>query len=163
MCGITGYFHYNHSEPVSPEVLKKMLDRLSHRGPDESGIYIDDHIGLGHARLSIIDLKSGQQPMSTNLERYWIIFNGEIFNYIELREELLEKGCSFQTTSDTEVLLQLYIVYGKECLNKLNGQFSFAIWDSNLKELFIARDRIGIRPLFYTKTRNSFIFGSEIS
>jgi asparagine synthase (glutamine-hydrolysing) len=162
MCGITGYFHYRKHELVSQEILRRMLIRLHHRGPDESGIYIEDFVGLGHVRLSIIDLESGQQPMSTINERYWIIYNGEIFNYIELKDELIQKGYKFRTTSDTEVLLNLYKAYGSLCLQKLNGQFSFAIWDKKKEELFLARDRVGIRPLYYINTSKSFIFGSEI-
>jgi asparagine synthase (glutamine-hydrolysing) len=162
MCGITGYFHFRNNRIVSEHIVKNMLDRLQHRGPDESGIYLENHIGLGHARLSIIDLQSGQQPMSTSDGHLWIIYNGEIFNYIELKDELINRGYKFNTTSDTEVLLNLYRAYGVACLSKLNGQFSFAIWDTRKKELFLARDRVGIRPLFYTMTQESFIFGSEI-
>ncbi len=162
MCGITGYFNYKEENLISQEILKKMLARLHHRGPDEYGIYLDNQIGFGHSRLSIIDLESGHQPMSTIDGRYTIIFNGEIFNYIELKNELKHKGQIFKTTSDTEVLLHLFQHYGYSCLEKLNGQFSFAIWDNRKREIFLARDRVGIRPLFYTNISNKFIFGSEI-
>ena len=162
MCGIAGYFNYNKEGNISEQVLKCMLEQMSHRGPDESGIYIENDVGLAHARLSIIDLKSGQQPMMSHDKRFLIIFNGEIFNYIELKEELKKKGKVFNTTSDTEVLLNLYITYGPDCLHKLNGQFSFAIWDKQEKVLFLARDRVGIRPLFYALRGGTIIFGSEI-
>lgn len=147
----------------SPEnLLQRMLSRIQYRGPDESGIYINNRVALGSVRLSIIDLQSGQQPLSTADGKYWIVFNGEIFNYIELKADLKRLGYSFRTESDTEVLLNAYLEYGSDCPNKLNGQFVFAIWDNEKKELFIARDRVGIRPLFYTQTQNAFLFGSEI-
>ncbi len=117
---------------------------------------------IGNVRLSIIDLSGGQQPMSDPSGRFWIVFNGEIFNYPELRELLIKKGHTFQTQSDTEVLVQLYASFGKDCLSMLNGQFAFAIWDKLKEEIFIARDRIGIRPLFYNITGNVFSFASEI-
>jgi len=153
---------YGNQELDPLVLLQKMLDPIQHRGPDEYGIFIDDQVGLGHARLSIIDLQSGQQPMSVRNENFWIIYNGEIFNYIELRKDLVQKGHIFKTHSDTEVLLNLYIEYGPACLQKLNGQFAFAIWNSQKKELFLARDRVGIRPLFYSNTHKSFVFASEI-
>jgi asparagine synthase (glutamine-hydrolysing) len=140
-----------------------MLARIQYRGPDESGIYINKNAALGSVRLSIIDIKSGQQPLSSEDGKYWIVFNGEIFNYIELKADLKHLGYSFRTECDTEVLLNAYLEYGSDCLNKLNGQFVFAIWNNEKKELFLARDRVGIRPLFYTQTENNtFIFGSEI-
>ncbi len=162
MCGITGIFNYKSFQQPDKEILSNMLIRISHRGPDESGIYLNQNIGLGHVRLSILDLKTGSQPMSDENGFYWIVFNGEIFNYIELRNELVKKAYKFRTTSDTEVLLYLYKEYGAACLSKLNGQFAFAIWNKKKKELFLARDRVGIRPLFYTNVSGSFIFGSEI-
>ncbi len=136
--------------------------QIQYRGPDESGIYIGAGIGIGSVRLSIIDLEQGQQPMSTPEEDLWIVFNGEIFNYIELREELKGLGYQFRTGSDTEVLLLLYKHFREKCLEKLNGQFAFAVWDSIRKELFMARDRVGIRPLFYYNSGDTFIFSSEI-
>jgi len=140
-----------------------MLARIQYRGPDESGIYISNQVALGSVRLSIIDIQSGQQPLSSRDGKYWIVFNGEIFNYIELKIDLLRLGYTFRTESDTEVLLNAYLEYGSGCLNRLNGQFVFAIWNNETKELFIARDRVGIRPLFYTRTENNtFLFGSEI-
>jgi asparagine synthase (glutamine-hydrolysing) len=161
MCGIAGIIDYR-SKSVSKPVIEGMLRAINYRGPDESGIYLSPFAAIGNVRLSIIDLSTGQQPMSDPSERYWIVFNGEIFNYPELRELLLGKGHTFQTHSDTEVLVQLYAVYGKECLSMLNGQFAFAIWDKLNEELFIARDRIGIRPLFYHLSEKGFSFASEI-
>ncbi|MDP2338135.1 MAG: asparagine synthase (glutamine-hydrolyzing), partial [Bacteroidota bacterium] len=142
--------------------MKKMLSLIRHRGPDESGVYLDQNLGIGSVRLSIIDLSSGQQPMSDETGRYWIVYNGEIFNYPELRSELVKKGIRFKTTSDTEVVVQMYAMYGEECLNHFNGQFAFCIWDKHKKELFLARDRVGIRPLFYWYQNESFAFCSEI-
>jgi len=124
MCGIAGIFHYRSSQRVDRNILSRMLVRIQHRGPDESGIYLNRNIGLGHVRLSILDLKTGSQPMSDPDNLYWITFNGEIFNYIELRDELIRKGYRFRTTSDTEVLLQLYKECGENCLT--NGTFVFA-------------------------------------
>jgi asparagine synthase (glutamine-hydrolysing) len=162
MCGIVGIYSRD-GVLKSPDVLlKRMLARIQYRGPDESGIYVNSHAALGSVRLSIIDIQSGQQPLCSPDGKHWIVFNGEIFNYIELKAELIKLGHTFRTESDTEVLLNAYLEYGPACLNKLNGQFVFAIWDNEKKELFLARDRAGIRPLFYTKTTDSFIFGSEI-
>ncbi len=161
MCGIAGIVDYNGKEN-SKLVIEAMLCAISYRGPDESGIYHSPFATLGNVRLSIIDLSGGQQPLSDPSGRFWIVFNGEIFNYPELREFLKIKGHSFLTQSDTEVLVQLYSVYGKNCLSMLNGQFAFAIWDKLKEELFIARDRIGIRPLFYHYSDKVFSFASEI-
>jgi asparagine synthase (glutamine-hydrolysing) len=161
MCGIAGIIDYRGKSVYKP-VIERMLRAINYRGPDESGIYLSPFASLGNVRLSIIDLSTGQQPLSDPSGRYWIVFNGEIFNYRELRELLLGKGYTFQTHSDTEVLVQLYAVYGKECLSMLNGQFAFAIWDKLSEEVFIARDRIGIRPLFYHLSEKGFSFASEI-
>ena len=139
-----------------------MVAMLQHRGPDESGIYLDDWTGLGNARLNIIDLVSGTQPISDESERRWIVYNGEIFNYPELAAELSARGHTFRTRTDTEVILHLYEEEGPACLSRLNGQFAFAIWDRERRELFLARDRVGIRPLFYTITGDSLVFASEI-
>lgn len=139
-----------------------MLGQIRHRGPDEFGIYLDDQIGLGNARLSIVDLAGGQQPITTEDGRYWIIYNGEIFNHAELRLELEKAGHRFSTHSDTEVFLHLFEQEGPPCLNRLNGQFAVAIWDSINQTLFLARDRLGVRPLFYWKDENVLLFGSEI-
>jgi asparagine synthase (glutamine-hydrolysing) len=162
MCGIAGIYNSADSLYGSEDLLRRMLGRIQYRGPDESGIYINKNIAFGSVRLSIIDIQSGQQPLSSQDGKYWIVFNGEIFNYIELKADLKRLGYLFRTESDTEVLLNSYLEYGSDCLNKLNGQFVFAIWNNEQKELFIARDRVGIRPLFYTRTQNTFVFGSEI-
>ena len=162
MCGIAGFFQFNDTVDVKKHTLRKMLTRIRHRGPDQSGVYVSEGVGLGSVRLSIIDLSSGTMPLATTDESKWIVFNGEIFNYIELREELVAKGHTFKTSSDTEVIVHLYEEYGPEFLQKLNGQFAIAIWDINKRELFLARDRVGIRPLYYTEVDESFVFGSEI-
>jgi len=161
MCGISGIYN-PHAPEIHPDAVRNMLKQIQYRGPDESGIYMGEGVGLGSVRLSIIDLAQGQQPMSDAAEEFWIVFNGEIFNYIELRDELLQLGYSFRTGSDTEVLLTLFKHYHEKCLEKLNGQFAFAIWDTRKKELFLGRDRVGIRPLFYYKEGSTFVFGSEI-
>ena len=161
MCGIAGIVDYKRTE-TKKLVIEAMLCAISYRGPDESGIYQSPFATLGNVRLSIIDLSTGQQPLSDQSGRFWIVFNGEIFNYRELREFLIKKGHCFKTQSDTEVLVQLYAVLGKSCLSMLNGQFAFAIWDKVKEELFLARDRIGIRPLFYHLSDEIFSFASEI-
>ena len=163
MCGIAGIVNLrNNSMEVSTDTLKRMLYSIRHRGPDEFGIYRDGQAGIAHARLSIIGLSSGQQPMSNEDGTIWITFNGEIFNYIELRQDLIKRGHIFTTNSDTEVIIHLYEDYGTKCLNYLNGQFAFAIWDKNKRELFMARDRVGIRPLFFAAIQDRFYFASEI-
>jgi asparagine synthase (glutamine-hydrolysing) len=161
MCGIGGIIDYNRKENGRNNV-ESMLRSISYRGPDESGIYHSSMATLGNVRLSIIDISGGQQPLSDLSGRFWIVFNGEIFNYKELRIDLEKKGVSFQTKSDTEVLVQLYAHYGKNCLSLLNGQFSFAVWDKQKEELFVARDRVGIRPFFYNLQNGVFSFASEI-
>lgn len=161
MCGIAGVVDYS-SRYTKRATTEKMLSTITYRGPNECGIYSSPHASLGNVRLSIIDLAGGQQPLCDETKRYWIVLNGEIFNYLELREDLKSKGRKFQTNSDTEVLVQLYAEYGKECLKMLNGQFAMAIWDKKKEELFLARDRVGIRPLFYNFSDGVLSFGSEI-
>ncbi|MCP9447105.1 MAG: asparagine synthase (glutamine-hydrolyzing) [Nitrospira sp.] len=143
-------------------MLHRMIDLINHRGPDAVGFQMDGPVGLGHARLSIIDLAGGAQPMANEDQSLWITFNGEIFNYVELRNELIKKGYRFRTQSDTEVILHLYEEKGDACVQDLNGQWAFAIWDSKRQRLFLSRDRMGIRPLFYAKTAEGFGFASEI-
>lgn len=163
MCGITGFFYRGEGpHSVSRQILERMTSMLYHRGPDEAGLYIDDNIGMGHARLSIIDLSSGSQPMHNEDRSMWIVFNGEVFNYIELRDELKKKGHTFLTASDTEVIIHSYEEWGSDCCNKFNGQYAFAIWDANRKELFLGRDRLGIRPLHFTSFGDFFLFSSEV-
>jgi asparagine synthase (glutamine-hydrolysing) len=163
MCGIAGIYNYSSkNEPSTEQNVKNMLSLIRHRGPDESGVYINQNVGIGNVRLSIIDLSSGQQPMSDESGRYWIVYNGEIFNFSELRLDLIRKGIHLKTHCDTEVVVQMYALYGADCLNQFNGQFAFCIWDKHKKELFLARDRVGIRPLFYWAQNGAFAFCSEI-
>ena len=161
MCGITGILKSNNIPPDSI-LLNKMIHLIRHRGPDESGLYLDNRVGLAHARLSVIDLSEGTQPIHNENKSLWIILNGEIFNYPELRGELVKSGHDFYTKTDTEVILHLYEEEGADCLTKLNGQFAFAIWDTNKQTLFLARDRVGILTLFYSIRPDSFVFASEI-
>ncbi|MGD0612070.1 MAG: asparagine synthase (glutamine-hydrolyzing) [Anaerolineales bacterium] len=162
MCGIIGVLNQTDQPPVEEAILRQMLEMIRHRGPDGIGIYRDAHIGLGNARLSIIDIGGGDQPIGNEDGSMWIVFNGEIFNYVELRPLLESRGHIFSTKSDTEVILHLYEDFGPDCLQYLNGQFAIAIWDNIQQRLFLARDRVGIRPLFYTFHQGRFIFGSEI-
>jgi asparagine synthase (glutamine-hydrolysing) len=162
MCGIAGGTRFKSTDSISNEVLIRMLGRIKHRGPDESGIYSSPDVAIGNVRLSIIDIATGQQPLTNSTGDIWIAFNGEIFNYIELREELVKKGHQFKTHSDTEVVVLLYQEYGIDFINKLNGQFAISLWDKRTKELILIRDRVGIRPLFYTKKNGELYFASEI-
>jgi asparagine synthase (glutamine-hydrolysing) len=162
MCGIAGVLRFDGNPPGTIPCIEKMLTKISHRGPDEWGIYNDDNISMGSARLSILDIETGQQPLSSPEDDYWIVYNGEIFNYIELKKSLEKAGHVFHTKSDTEVLLHSYLQYGSDCLNRLNGQFAFAIWNRTRRELFLARDRLGVRPLYYTWQESTFVFASEI-
>ena len=161
MCGIAGTVHFD-GRPADPELLGRMADALRHRGPDGSGIHIDGPVGLAHARLSILDLAGGSQPMCNEDRTIWVTYNGEIFNYVELRDELRHKGHVFATSSDTEVLVHLYEDEGPACVRRLNGQWAFAIWDQTRRTLFASRDRMGVRPFFYTVVNGEFVFGSEI-
>ena len=157
MCGIAGYI----SDKVDKKVLKAMTDRIAHRGPDAEGFYLDDNIALGHRRLSIIDLSTGKQPMYNSDKSIVIVFNGEIYNFLELKKDL-EKKYKFQTKSDTEVIIHGYEEWGHEVTKKLRGMFAFALWDSNKNELFCARDNWGIKPFYYYQNGNTFMFASEI-
>jgi asparagine synthase (glutamine-hydrolysing) len=162
MCGICGKLIFDKEARVSPALITTMSDTIRHRGPDDEGQYISGPIGLGFRRLSIIDLKSGHQPLSNEDSTVWIVFNGEIYNFQELRTFLLSKGHTFRTQSDTEVIVHLYEELGPKCVEKLRGMFAFAIWDGNAKTLFLARDRVGIKPLYYCLTNESLVFASEI-
>jgi len=162
MCGITGIWNFS-GEPVNEVVLERMTDELQARGPDDSGLHLEGGIGLGHRRLTIIDLsKNGRQPMSDESGTLWITFNGEIYNYKALRENLQRQGHHFRSTSDTEVIPQLYQHDGPACIEKLEGMFAFGLWDRQKKQLLLARDRLGIKPLYYAKRENCFLFASEI-
>lgn len=162
MCGICGMYNLRSREPVSRELIERMTHLISHRGPDDSGVYLAADLGLGFARLSIIDLSGGHQPMSNETGDIWIVFNGEIWNYKTLRKELIEKGHRFRTNSDTETIVHAYEEYGVDCVARLHGMFGFAIWDSPRKRLLLARDRVGKKPLYYTRVDGDFLFASEI-
>ncbi len=162
MCGIAGYFNLKGPTPPERELVQRMVAAIKHRGPDEFGAYFDPICALGQARLSIIDLSTGSQPLSNEDGTVWITFNGEIFNYIELRPQLEKLGHRFATKSDTEVIVHAYEAWGKDCVQHFNGQFAFAVYDKKKQTLFIARDRMGIRPLFYAIHQGRFYFASEI-
>ncbi len=161
MCGIAGIINFKSPEDKRP-LLRKMIGFLHHRGPDAAGIYTSGPAGLGHARLSIIDLSSGDQPIHNEDRTVWIVYNGEIFNYPELREDLERRGHRFYTQTDTEILVHLYEEFGTDMFGHLNGQFAFGIWDQNKTQLLLARDRVGIHPLFYAQHNGRLIFASEI-
>ena len=161
MCGIVGIIDPGPSE-AKEALLRRMLGLIRHRGPDAFGMYLHDKVGLGSARLRILDLAGGDQPIHNETGTVWIVYNGEVFNYPDLRVELEQKGHRFYTKTDTEVLVHLYEEMGPELLNKLNGQFAFALWDSREQVLMLARDRVGIRPLFYHLENGRLLFGSEI-
>lgn len=162
MCGIVGVYNRDRERNCSEERLIAMRDLQLHRGPDDQGIYLDGNLGLGHRRLSIIDLGSGHQPMLTPDGNLVVVFNGEIYNHQALRRELEARGCVFRTHSDTEVLLHLYLEYGEQGVNRLNGIFAFAIWEKPTRKLFLARDHMGIKPLYYYRGARSFLFSSEV-
>lgn len=162
MCGICGVLDSSAEIEFSRTRINEMSDAISHRGPDAQGVFVEPPIALGHRRLSIIDLKSGQQPLTSPDGRCTLVFNGEIYNFRELRQDLVRKGHSFQTDCDTEVILTAYLEYGQDCTKFLRGMFAFAIWDANKQVLFIARDRLGIKPLYYFYSNGVFVFASEI-
>ncbi|MEW6769023.1 MAG: asparagine synthase (glutamine-hydrolyzing) [Pseudomonadota bacterium] len=162
MCGITGVLNFS-GEAVSPAILDRMTASIAHRGPDGDGTFFDKGVGLGHRRLSIIDLSdAASQPMATSDERFVITYNGELYNFLELRKELEAKGHRFRSRSDTEVLLAAWAQWGVDSLARFNGMFAFAIWDRKTQQLTLARDRYGIKPLYYTRKGRSFLFGSEV-
>ena len=161
MCGIAGVFHFD-GRLADVAAVAAMSSAIGHRGPDATGSLVDGPIGFGHARLSIIDVDGGAQPMSTPDGALAITYNGEIFNYLELRDELKTRGHAFETRCDTEVILHAYAEWGEDCVRRLNGQWAFAIWDRRRRRLFLSRDRMGVRPLFYTIVGDSFLFASEV-
>ncbi len=162
MCGICGKLIFDRSAKVAPSLLKAMADTMVHRGPDDEGYYASGSVGLGFRRLAIIDLNTGHQPISNEDGTVWIVFNGEIYNYVELRRYLEAKGHVFRTQTDTEVIVHLYEELGENCVERLRGMFAFAIWDEREQSIFLARDRVGIKPLYYWLTDRALIFGSEI-
>ena len=162
MCGIAGVLNLREAAPPALETGQAMLAMIRHRGPDGFGIYRDPDVLLGNARLSIVDLAGGDQPISNEDGSIWIVFNGEIFNHVELRPDLEARGHRFTTHCDTEAVVHLYEEYGPDCLQHLNGQFAIAIWDLRKKTLFLARDRMGVRPIFYTINDGRLVFGSEV-
>jgi asparagine synthase (glutamine-hydrolysing) len=161
MCGISGIINKN-SKPVSYDQIKKINDLIKHRGPDDEGYYFGENFAFGHRRLSIIDLsEAGHQPMSYK-DKYVIIYNGEVYNYVELKSELLNYGYDFQTKTDTEVILAAYDKWGSDCVNRFNGMWAFALYNKEKNYIFCSRDRFGIKPFYYAQTGEKFIFGSEI-
>src|SRR2546423_305639 len=162
MCGICGQFNFIRHEPVDRDAVRRMTQTMVHRGPDDEGYYFDGAVGLGFRRLSIIDLAGGHQPMSDAKEKVWVILNGEIYNFKELRAELEQRGHVFRTRSDTEVIIHGYKEWGKEVLNHLNGMFGLAIWDVDRKRLIVARDAMGIKLIYYRVSDGQVAFGSEM-
>jgi asparagine synthase (glutamine-hydrolysing) len=162
MCGLCGVLNFDGEAPVDQEGLAAMTATLNKRGPDDMGYFCSGPVGLGHRRLSIIDLKMGHQPLSNEDGSIWIVYNGELYNYREIRINLEKAGHRFATASDTEVIVHAYEEYGADCLKAMNGMFAFAIWDSNRRRLLLARDRMGIKPLYYAKLPHCLLFGSEV-
>src|SRR5205809_5699194 len=161
MCGIAGIVSLD-GKPVSRGELRSMCDALAHRGPGDEGFYLGASAGLGKRRLSIIDLKTGRQPVSNEDGSIWVVFNGEIYNFRDLRQELVSRGHSFYTATDTETIVHLYEEYGAACVQKMRGMFAFAVWDERRRELFVARDRLGIKPLYYAEADGRLLFASEL-
>jgi asparagine synthase (glutamine-hydrolysing) len=162
MCGLTGIFEYGRLTKIPQELVHCMNETIVHRGPDDEGIFVGPGVGLGFRRLSIIDLAGGHQPISNEDGGCWVMLNGEIYNYPELRKELLEKGHKLATSSDTETIVHLYEEYGESCFSRLRGMFAIVLWDSKKRQLLLARDRVGKKPLFYSADQSRIIFGSEL-
>ncbi|MGA3194149.1 MAG: asparagine synthase (glutamine-hydrolyzing) [Terriglobales bacterium] len=162
MCGIAGILEFGHETRASATALRAMCDVIAHRGPDDDGFYTDGRLGIGMRRLSIVDVAGGHQPISNEDGSLWIVFNGEIYNHGALRDQLIARGHSYSTHSDTETIVHLFEEYGADCVQHLRGMFAFAIWNRNTKTLFIARDRLGIKPLYYKLTPERLLFGSEV-
>ena len=158
MCGFVGYVNAENDKETNQKIIKAMADRIIHRGPDQDDYYVDSEVSLGFRRLSIIDLDGGSQPITNEDGSRVIVFNGEIYNYQEIREELIEKGHIFKTKTDTEVILHGFEEYGKDILTRLRGMFAFVIWDKNTKKIFGARDIFGIKPFFYYLNEGNFLF-----
>ena len=162
MCGILGFINTEQTRPADEQIARGMAAAILHRGPDDEGFYFKENVALGMRRLSIIDLATGRQPISNEDGSVWVVFNGEIYNFPELRQRLLSRGHQFSTHSDTEVIVHLYEDHGDDLLDHLNGMFAFALWDERRRRLLVARDRMGEKPLYFTRTANSFIFASEL-
>ena len=162
MCGICGIYNFNHQDPVDQATLAAMNRKIVHRGPDDDGFYLSGHVGLAMRRLSIVDLQTGQQPVTNEDKTVWLVYNGEIYNHDELRARLIGRNHHFRSRSDTETIVHLYEEYGGDCVKHLRGMFAFALWDASRQLLLMARDRLGIKPLYYCLTRDHFLFGSEI-
>jgi asparagine synthase (glutamine-hydrolysing) len=162
MCGICGLFAFDQRNTISADLVRRMTDTIIHRGPDDDGVYVGPGIGLGFRRLSIIDVAGGHQPISNEDGQIWVMLNGEIYNYPELRKELLDRGHKFTTRSDTESIVHLYEEYGEDCFRRLRGMFAIALWDSRERKLLLARDRVGKKPLFYAADKKRILFGSEL-
>ena len=162
MCGIAGVVESNKNARVEESSLRRMCAAMAHRGPDDEGVYTQGRVGLAMRRLSIIDVAAGHQPISNEDGTIWIVFNGEIYNHAILRQQLIARGHRYNTHCDTETIVHLYEEYGRDCVQHLRGMFAFAIWDTRERRLFMARDRLGIKPLYYRITPESLLFGSEI-
>jgi asparagine synthase (glutamine-hydrolysing) len=162
MCGICGKLNFDRQEPVDHDLLQRMMDLIRHRGPDGDGEYRSGPVGLGHRRLSIIDLSTGDQPMCNEDGTVWIVYNGEIYNFPEIRSDLQSRGHKFKSTTDTEVIIHLYEELGPECVARFRGMFGFALWDERKQLLLLARDRVGVKPLYYMNTGKALLFGSEM-
>ena len=162
MCGICGIYNFGSGAPVSRSSLESATRALAHRGPDDEGFHVDGSVGLGNRRLSIIDLPGGHQPVSNEDGAIWVTFNGEIYNYRELRKDLLSRGHRLRTESDTETIVHLYEDFGTECVQHLRGIFSFALWGKTRRRLLLARDRLGVKPLFYRLEADRIFFASEL-
>ena len=162
MCGISGILNIQNDKPVLADDIRKMNDLMIHRGPEAEGVFVDENIGLGHRRLKIIDIEGGVQPMHSEDQSITVVFNGEIYNFKEIKSDLEAKGHKFKSHSDTEVIIYAYLEYGEKCVDHFRGMFGIAIYDKRHKRIFIIRDRLGIKPLYYYKDESQFIFASEI-
>src|SRR5688572_28430341 len=162
MCGIAGRFNFDPALAVDRETLAAMTSSIAHRGPDAEGFHVGRGIGLGHRRLSIIDLTTGAQPLANEDSTIWVVFNGEIYNFPGLRAELERSGHRFRTNTDTEVIVHAYEQWGDACVERFRGMFAFALWDERRRRLLLVRDRVGVKPLYYSVSQDGIVFGSEI-
>src|SRR3954469_24221628 len=162
MCGIAGIVAVDQLEQDAPARALRMRDIITHRGPDEAGLHCDAHAALAHRRLSIVDLSTGQQPLSIEDGSIWVIFNGEIYNHAEVRTQLEAHGHAYRTKSDTETIVHAYEQWGEECVHRFRGMFAFALWDAPERRLLLVRDRLGIKPLYWCRSGGTLLFGSEI-